>query len=73
MTGGKVDDFIKSWLPKFQEKVIIKQEKINYYVIYTTTHGIIDFWPGKDRIFFRKKQRWGKPGLEWLIKNVLYE
>lgn len=33
--------------------------------------GIIDFFPKANKICIRKGNKWIKPGLKWIIKNLL--
>lgn len=33
-------------------------------------YGIIDFFPKVNKILIRKRNKWIKPGLDWLLKNL---
>lgn len=45
------------------------------YTIDTDTQeikfGIIDYFPKANKVLIRKKNKWVKPGLKWIIDNLL--
>lgn len=67
----RIENFETNWLPKFQEHHIVKKGTNQSYVIYSARYGVIDYFPKANRCLLRKKQKWIKPALEWLVKNLL--
>lgn len=67
----RIESFEKNWLPKFQESHIVKPGPSQSYIIYSTRYGIIDYFPKANRALLRKRQKWIKPALQWLVKNLL--
>jgi hypothetical protein len=50
-------------------------ENNHKYTIDTDTQevkfGIIDYFPKANKVLIRKDNRWIKPGLNWILKNLL--
>lgn len=67
----RIESFEKNWLQKFQESHIVKSGPSQSYIIYSARYGIIDFFPKANRALLRKRQKWIKPALQWLVKNLL--
>lgn len=69
-------------LERFQDYIIPLQQK-GYDVVednfkYTIDtdaqsimYGIIDYFPKANKLLIRKQNRWIKPGLAWITKNLL--
>jgi DNA-binding winged helix-turn-helix (wHTH) protein len=69
-------------LERFQDYIIPLQQKgydiveDNFkYTIDTDSqsimYGIIDYFPKANKLLIRKQNRWIKPGLAWITKNLL--
>lgn len=69
----RIGNFEKKWLPKLKETHIVKKGPSYSYIIYSTRYGVIDFFPKANRCLLRKKSRWIKPGLQWIVKNLMQE
>lgn len=67
----RIENFEKNWLSKFKEGHICEKSTNQSYVIYSKRFGVIDFFPKANKCLLRKTQRWIKPGLEWLVRNLL--
>jgi hypothetical protein len=39
--------------------------------IQETKYGLVDYYPKANKILIRKQNKWIKPGLKWIIKNLL--
>ena len=63
--------FVEDWLKPLQLIYPITLRKNGSYSITTCEHGIIDYWPKVNKLLIRKDNQWVKPGLHWLIKNLL--
>jgi len=64
--------FKDNWLQEFEDNGIhfaYSQDQNKYMA--ETDYGTIDFYPKANKVLIRKKNKWIKPGLKWLIKNVL--
>ena len=50
-------------------------ENNHKYTIDTDTQeekfGIVDYFPKANKLLIRKKNEWVKPGLAWIVKNLL--
>ena len=69
-------------LEKF-EKYIIDIERKGYDIAYANykftidtdsqseKFGIVDFYPKANKVLIRKQNTWIKPGLAWIINNLL--
>ena len=71
----KNERFEDTWLPRLEDR--ITKQNIAYnadmfrYTITTNSHGIIDFYPKANKVLIRKDNKWIKPGLKWLINNMI--
>lgn len=43
----------------------------NYYMLITEEHGKMSFYPKANKIHIHKTNTWIKPGVHWIIKNLL--
>lgn len=75
--GGKIireerkDRFEDVWLEKIKARYPTELRANGSYAITTDTHGIIDYWPLANKLNIRKGNRWIKPGLRWMINNIM--
>ena len=46
-------------------------EHSHRYTIYNTPFGDLDFYPKANKVLIRKDNKWIKPGLNWIYKNLL--
>ena len=64
---------------KFSDKNLIQLKEKGYeviedngkYTIKTDVFGIVDFFPKANKLLIRKQNKWIKPGLKWLINNLM--
>ncbi len=62
--------FEDTWLPKLERKFKVSHnEEAGRYTFTSMLHGIIDFYPKANNLLIRRKNKWIKPGLNWIIKN----
>jgi hypothetical protein len=71
LSWEKEDEFNKYFLKRLSDKYAITREPAHCYSILTVRFGIVMFYPKLNRCFLMRKQRWIKPGLQWVIKNLL--
>jgi len=50
---------------------LIENEEQGKITIETKTYGTLDYYPKANKILIRKKNKWNKAGLHWIIKNLL--
>ena len=64
---------ITQWLPALKEKCISVEynEKQYCYFIEHSKYGMIKFFPKANKVFQIRKEKWIKPGLRWLVQNIL--
>ena len=66
---------VVQWLPSLREKCI----SVNYddkqycYLIEHSKYGVIKFYPKANKIFQVRKEKWIKPGLKWLVTNIIQQ
>ncbi|MDD4972033.1 MAG: hypothetical protein PHT07_21610 [Paludibacter sp.] len=67
------EKFEEKWLPKLKKKFgvnIVFIESMGCWSIYRLPDNV-DFYPKANKIFIHGKKEWIKPGLTWIIKNLL--
>lgn len=76
--GGKIirearaENFDAEWLPKFQEVCpIVFKEVLGCYQLENKKYGIMRYYPKANRLHLCQENRWVKPGLQWLVRNIL--
>jgi hypothetical protein len=68
------DNWYATFQKKFGEHFWFDDKKFCYSLELTqdtSNTQIVDYYPKADKILIRKENRWIKPGLSWLIANVL--
>jgi len=66
--------FEEEWLPKLLEKDVIVthySQPANKYEIETREFGTVDYFPKANKVLIRNKNKWIKPGLRWIVKNII--
>ena len=64
--------FEKEYLGKIKEKYIVTYDDNHKYTI-CSSKGMIDYFPKKNKLLIRKKNKWIKPALKWIINNLIKE
>jgi len=69
------EKFVTIHLSVLQQKGYDIVEDNHKYTIDTDSQeikfGIIDYFPKANKLLVRKKNKWIKPGLPWIIKNLI--
>ncbi len=65
------DKFEDNFLSKLKESFKVDYDANMGRYSITSDDGIIDFYPKANKVLIRKKNKWVKPGLNWLLKNLL--
>lgn len=71
LRNNRLSNFESNWLLDFAEKYNVYFRDNGSYSFETEKFGIIDYYPKANKILIRKGNKWIKPGLKWLIKNIL--
>ncbi|MCJ7802738.1 MAG: hypothetical protein MUP82_10325 [Candidatus Marinimicrobia bacterium] len=69
--SDRLQNFKEKWLPILLREVEVSERENGSYTFELPEFGIIDFFPKANNLLIRKNNEWKKPGLEWLIKNVI--
>jgi hypothetical protein len=81
MTGslreGRLERFTENCLPLLLKAGydIAQDDEMVRYTIDTEmggkTFGIVDYYPKANNLCIRKSNKWVKPGLKWIVENLL--
>lgn len=71
----RLEKFEQRWLPEIElhlgEKAIVYDSKKSCYtMVIPKTKVKVDFYPMANKVLIRHKNKWVKPGLRWLIKEL---
>jgi len=71
--------FEETWLPKLMQREVI----VTYFAFPASKYEIcymkdgiqetIDYFPKANKVLIRSKNKWIKPGLRWIVKNLIGE
>ncbi len=67
----RAEDFDELYLPKLEARYDVMFRTNGSYSISSTPHGVLDFFPKANKMLVRKDNKWIKPGLKWIISNLL--
>jgi len=67
----RAEDFDELFLPKLESSYDVTFRSNGSYAINSPTHGVLDFFPKANKLLIRKDNKWIKPGLKWIINNLL--
>ena len=81
MTGslreGRLERFTETYLPQLLKMGfdIAQDDEMFRYTIDTEMggkqFGIVDYYPKANNLCIRKTNKWEKPGLKWIVENLL--
>lgn len=69
----KRSEKFEEWLKIIQVKYPVEVKPNGAFSIITQDYGIVDYFPKANNLLIRKLNKWRKPGLKWIIKNLLKE
>lgn len=67
------EKFIEDYLPLLEMRFPLEQRTNGSYSISTQDFGVIDYFPKANKLLIRKDNKWIKPGLKWILNNLLIE
>lgn len=70
---------LENWEDFWKDKILSSTHVTRYeeviasgkFIIETDEHGTLDFFPKANKLQIRRGNKWVKPGLSWLIKELL--
>jgi len=62
--------FEDKWLRELELKTEVTDRGNGSYS-FDSKYGIIDFFPKANKLLIRKKNKWVKPALRFIIKNII--
>mgnify|MGYP003622279027 CR=1 FL=1 len=63
----------EEWLPTLKEKCLsveFKEDNMMYQIEHYK-HGKINFFPKANKLYLFRKDKWIKPGLQWIFNNII--
>ena len=64
------EKFEDVWLEKLRKQTEVIQ-RVNGSYTFDSEYGLIDYFPKANKLLIRKQGKWKKPGLRFIIKNIL--
>lgn len=71
MREKRAENFEEFWLEKLQRDYKCEEVSEGKFTIYDTKFGTLDFFPKVNKVLIRKQAKWKKPGLKWMVNNIL--
>lgn len=68
---NRKESFEEKWLNELAKEYRVEIPSEGKYIIRTERLGVLEFYPKANKILIRKENKWIKPGLKWIIKNLL--
>ena len=68
---SRSERFIEDWLPVLSLRYSIERRPNGSYSINTQDHGVIDYFPKANKLLIRKDNKWIKPGLKWIVNELI--
>ena len=69
---GRLENFQQVYLPLLLKKGYeVAEDNYKYTIDTYDEYGILDFFPKANKLLIRKDNKWKKPGLQFIIKNLL--
>lgn len=67
------ENFEENWLEKIKnsENVLNFNTIADGYRLTAKVYGMLSFYPKSNKVLIHSQNKWIKPGLQWLIKNLL--
>jgi len=71
LRAKRSEKFLEDWLPVLQQIYPVTLRDNGSFSITTSKYGIIDYFPKANNLLIRSKNMWKKPGLRWIVKNII--
>lgn len=63
--------WLEDWMPVLENRYSIEERTNGSYSITTQKFGVVDYFPKANKLLIRKNNKWKKPGLKWIINNLI--
>jgi hypothetical protein len=67
---SRSEKFVDGWLEPLSMRYDVKEDN-HKYTITTQDYGVLDYFPKANKLLIRKENKWVKPGLKWIINNLM--
>jgi len=67
---SRSEKFVEGWLQPLSMRYEVKENN-HKYTIQTESYGVLDYFPKANKLLIRKDNKWVKPGLRWIINNLI--
>jgi hypothetical protein len=67
---ARSEKFVDGWLIPLSTRYEVEESNFKY-TIKTQKYGVLDYFPKANKLLIRKDNKWVKPGLKWIITNLL--
>lgn len=68
---SRSERFVDDYLPLLRKRYPVELRSNGSHSITTQDYGIVDYYPKVNKILIRKTNSWIKPGLRWILNNLL--
>ena len=68
---SRSERFIEDYLPVLEIRYPIELRKNGSYTLSTQDHGTLDYFPKANKLLIRNSNTWVKPGLKWVLNNLI--
>lgn len=64
--------FTEQWLDKLSNVCDVNHSvSKGCWTFAVEPYGTMDYYPKANKVLIRQKNKWVKPGLRWIIKNII--
>lgn len=68
---NRSERFLEDYLPALMLRYSTTHRDNGSYSIITQKYGTLDYFPKANKLLIRKENKWIKPGLKWILNNLL--
>lgn len=65
------EKFEDDWLSLLKKQTEVTKQGYKY--IFDSEYGIIDYYPKANKLLIRKKNKWVKPALKFIVNKIIKE
>ncbi len=70
LRAERKEGFEETWLEKLQEQTEVTKRDTGSST-FDSKYGLIDFFPKANKLLIRKQNKWKKPALKFIVRNIL--
>ena len=68
---SRSERFVDGSLKPLEMRYPVVYRNNGSYSISTFKYSIIDYFPKANKLLIRNQNKWIKPGLQWIVKNLM--